>query len=77
MKICPKAMASPIFRDFYRASNIKEKSYEGTGLGLSVVKQIIERHSGSISVESPSNLASENKPGSTFIIKLPYTSYLD
>ena len=73
----PSKDLEKIFRDFYRASNIKEKSYEGTGLGLSVVKQIIERHSGSISVESPSNLASENKPGSTFIIKLPYTSYLD
>jgi signal transduction histidine kinase len=70
----PSKDLEKIFRDFYRASNIKEKSYEGTGLGLSVVKQIIERHNGSISVESPSNLASENKPGSTFTIKLPYTN---
>ncbi len=62
-----------IFKDFYRASNIKEKSYEGTGLGLSVVKQIIEKHNGKISVESPSKLASENKPGATFIITLPYS----
>jgi signal transduction histidine kinase len=62
-----------IFTDFYRASNIKEKSYEGTGLGLSVVKQIIERHNGKISVESPSCIASENKPGSSFTITLPYS----
>ena len=62
-----------IFRDFYRASNIKEKSYEGTGLGLSVVKQIIERHNGSISVESPSHISSDNKPGAAFTITLPYS----
>lgn len=62
-----------IFTDFYRASNIKEKSYEGTGLGLSVVKQIIERHNGKISVESPSCIASENKPGASFTITLPYS----
>jgi len=63
-----------IFTDFYRASNIKEKSYEGTGLGLSVVKQIIERHNGSISAESPSNISSENKPGATFTITMPYSN---
>lgn len=61
-----------IFRDFFRASNIKDKSYEGTGLGLSVVKQIIERHNGSISVVSPSKLCTENKPGATFKIRLNY-----
>ena len=61
-----------IFRDFYRASNIKQKSYEGTGLGLSFVKQIIESHNGEIQVESPVNLGDENNPGTTFIVTLPY-----
>ena len=60
-----------IFNDFYRASNIKQKDYEGTGLGLSIVKQIIERHGGSISVHSPSELGDSSTPGATFIIKLP------
>jgi signal transduction histidine kinase len=70
----PKNELDKIFNDFFRASNIKDKSYEGTGLGLSVVKQIIERHNGSISVESPSKLCMENKPGASFKIKLYYTN---
>lgn len=68
----PQNDINKIFRDFFRASNIKDKSYEGTGLGLSVVKQIVERHNGSISVESPSKLCMENKPGASFKIKLSY-----
>ncbi|MBI3891946.1 MAG: hypothetical protein HY303_10505 [Candidatus Wallbacteria bacterium] len=38
---------------------------EGTGLGLSVVKQIVERHKGEIRVESPPGR------GTTFHIRLP------
>jgi signal transduction histidine kinase len=61
-----------IFKDFYRASNIKQKSYEGTGLGLSFVKQIIERHNGEIKVESPSGLGDENNPGTSFVVTIPF-----
>ncbi len=77
IKICDNGIGIPqkdiqnIFNDFYRASNIKEKMIEGAGLGLSIVKQIIERHGGTISVESPSELASENKPGTCFTITIP------
>ena len=60
-----------IFRDFYRASNIKQKS-EGTGLGLSFVKQIIERHNGEIKVESPSKLGDTNNPGTSFTVTIPF-----
>ncbi|MEJ2613845.1 MAG: HAMP domain-containing sensor histidine kinase [Ignavibacteriaceae bacterium] len=61
-----------IFKDFYRASNIKQKPYEGTGLGLSFVKQIIERHNGEIKVESPSGLGDENNPGTSFVVTIPF-----
>jgi signal transduction histidine kinase len=61
-----------IFKDFYRASNIKDKTYEGSGLGLSIVKKIIERHGGNIEVESPSCIGSEESPGTSFTITLPY-----
>lgn len=67
----PEEEQKKIFNDFYRASNVKQKGYEGTGLGLSVVKQIIERHGGAISVESPSRLGTKEKPGACFCITLP------
>lgn len=60
-----------IFTDFFRASNIKERNYEGAGLGLSVVKQIVEKHSGTISLMSPTKSGSEKKPGTCFTISLP------
>ncbi len=60
-----------IFKDFFRAANIKQKGYEGSGMGLSIVKQIVERHGGKISVESPSNIGNNRNPGSTFNLKFP------
>ncbi len=78
IEICDNGIGIPaeelgkIFMDFFRASNIKDKSYEGTGLGLSIVKQIIERHGGSISAVSPSKLACDERPGASFLIKIPY-----
>jgi two-component system NtrC family sensor kinase len=50
-----------IFEPFYTT----KKEGKGTGLGLSVVYGIIERHSGSISVESKQGM------GTTFTITLP------
>jgi signal transduction histidine kinase len=67
----PKKDLPKIFEEFYRASNVKEKNIEGTGTGLSIIKQIVETHGGSISIESPSRLASEGKPGSLFRVILP------
>lgn len=60
-----------IFEEFYRASNVKGTDFEGTGLGLSVVKQIITQHNGKISAYSPSSIGTEGKPGTNFTIELP------
>jgi signal transduction histidine kinase len=61
-----------IFKDFYRASNIKKRGYEGAGLGLSIVKQIMLRHGGDITVESPGRMAEPEKPGTTINIFIPF-----
>ncbi len=52
-----------IFNRFYRASNVKK--IEGSGLGLSISKSIIEGYKGSILVESQASL------GTKFTIILP------
>lgn len=66
----PDADKSKIFSEFYRASNVKHKIHEGTGTGLSVVKQIIEQHGGFISFQSPSRLADNKGQGTSFNVKL-------
>ncbi len=57
--------ADEIFVVFKRLHSYHE--YEGTGVGLSICKKIIDRHKGRISAESKSN------QGSKFIIELPAT----
>lgn len=58
-----KEVISHIFERFYREE--KARSIEGNGLGLSIVKSIIDLHHGKIDVISQVDV------GSTFIIKLP------
>jgi signal transduction histidine kinase len=60
----PEEMAH-IFQTFYRAPAAKEMSQQGTGLGLTIVKGIVERYGGHVSV------ASEIGQGSTFSFDLP------
>ncbi len=66
----PEKDKSKIFSEFYRASNVKHKIQDGTGTGLTVVKQIIEQHNGMITFESPSRLADEKGFGTSFNVKL-------
>jgi len=54
-----------IFEPFYQLDNPPTREKGGTGLGLTLVKQIIERHGGRIWVES------EYGKGSRFIFTLP------
>lgn len=54
-----------IFEEFFRAKNAKEMGQEGTGLGLSLVKHIVDRYGGKIEVQSKLG------EGSTFTVTLP------
>lgn len=61
----PENELSHIFEEFYRAKNVKKIKKFGTGLGLSVAKEIIEKHNGSIKLES------QEHKGTKIIIHLP------
>ena len=54
-----------IFDKFYRGKDPLQRTIEGSGLGLSMVKHIVEAHQGTVSV------ASEVGKGATFTILLP------
>lgn len=56
-----------IFSRFYRAGEELTQNVKGSGIGLTIVKQIVEAHQGEITVES-----SPGK-GSTFTVRLPLT----
>jgi signal transduction histidine kinase/tetratricopeptide (TPR) repeat protein len=54
-----------VFERFYRGGDELTRTVKGSGLGLTLVKQIVEAHHGSVHVES------EPGRGSTFSIRLP------
>ncbi len=55
-----------VFKRFYRVPNISVTAAKGTGLGLPIVRAIIEKHGGRIKAESRGL-----GKGSTFIVQLP------
>jgi signal transduction histidine kinase len=61
----PTSERERIFERFYRLGSELRRETEGIGIGLSIVKHIVEAHGGSIIVES------ELGKGSRFIIELP------
>jgi signal transduction histidine kinase len=54
-----------VFERFYRVDPSRTRSTGGTGLGLTIAKQLIEAHGGSIGVESAVD------QGSSFYFNLP------
>lgn len=62
----PKDELPKMFNRFYRANNVVGRSFEGTGIGLSLVKELVNSHGGTIEVES-----TEGK-GSLFRVKIPF-----
>lgn len=61
----PEDKLKVIFERFAQVDKTFRRNREGSGIGLSLVKSLVELHSGEISVKS------ELEIGSTFIVKLP------
>jgi signal transduction histidine kinase len=61
----PESSLKRIFDQFYRSGEDSAKEIQGSGLGLTIVKHIVEKHGGKITVESKVG------QGSLFTIKLP------
>jgi len=61
----PENMLNKIFDPFTQVDSSLKRNAEGSGIGLSIVKSLVEMHNGKISVKSQVGIGSE------FIIKLP------
>jgi PAS domain S-box-containing protein len=61
----PPEARGRLFEKFYRAENAMQIETEGTGLGLPLVRLIVERHGGGVTFES------EEGRGSTFRFTVP------
>ncbi len=54
-----------IFDEFYRSKNAKDIEHDGTGLGLTIVKNLVKRYDGNIEAQSISG------KGTTFTVSFP------
>lgn len=62
----PEPMRAKIFDLFAQVKDTQERAQEGLGIGLALVKQLVELHGGTISLK-----ASALNAGSTFQVRLP------
>jgi signal transduction histidine kinase len=61
----PETARAQLFERFFRASNLDRGRVQGTGIGLSIVSEIVALHGGVVEVDS-----AEGR-GSTFTVRLP------
>jgi signal transduction histidine kinase len=67
----PQKDQSKVFEKFFRADNAREKLTDGTGLGLYLVKSILDHSGGLIWFSSREN------EGSVFYVAIPITGMKD
>jgi signal transduction histidine kinase len=61
----PRPQLSRIFERFHRVEGARGRSFEGSGIGLALVREIAELHAGSVEVSSVEN------QGTRFIVSIP------
>ncbi len=64
----PAESLPKLFQEFYRARNAKAIDEAGTGLGLTIVRDLVDRYGGRVSVQS------KEGEGTTFTVTLPLAS---
>ncbi|MFI3312583.1 MAG: HAMP domain-containing sensor histidine kinase [Eubacteriales bacterium] len=62
----PADAVEHVFERFYRVDKARSRQAGGNGLGLSIVREMVERNYGTVSVES------EIDVGTRFTVKIPY-----
>ena len=62
----PAAELPHLFERFHRVRNEQARTYEGTGIGLALVRELVELHGGTVSVESTLG------EGTTFTVSIPF-----
>ena len=62
----PQAELPRLFERFHRVEGQKSRSFEGSGIGLALVQELVKLHGGTINVES------EERKGTTFKVTVPY-----
>lgn len=61
----PENQQPLLFEKFQQLENVRQRQYQGTGLGLALTKQLVDLHGGSV------NVASKVGVGSIFTVRLP------
>lgn len=67
----PADNVSAIFDRFTQTDTSYTRHYEGTGIGLSIVKEFVELHEGEVSVKSRHSGEYPDNHGTVFTVKLP------